>query len=82
MPEKAVDPDLVLIQKAIDLLSEHFDSVQIFANRYESGEKNGTIHVDLGYGNWYSRYGQVRDWLILKDEETREEVRNAEEGDD
>lgn len=55
--------DEVRVARALRELGEHFDTVQIFATRHESGEENGTVHVSLGLGNWYARFGQVQMWL-------------------
>lgn len=55
-------PDPALIAEAIAKLVAHFDSVQIFASRHRKGD-NKTEHVTGGYGNWYSRYGQIAEWL-------------------
>lgn len=63
------------VEKALDVLSEHFDAVQIFASRCESGELNGTIRVERGSGNWFARYGQIRSWVIRMDEQEREAQR-------
>lgn len=48
------EQDMARVQKALDLLSEHFDTVQIFVTRHEDG---GTRAANLGSGNWYARYG-------------------------
>ncbi len=67
------DPDFERIEKAVQALSEHFDSVQIFASRYDGGE--GTKHVNLGAGHYFMRKSHVEEWLIKEDEELRERVR-------
>lgn len=68
------DEDLASVQKAIDELSEHFDSVHIFCTRYE-GPDIGTVQVNRGTGNWYARSGQIQEWLIKNAEESRVTVR-------
>jgi hypothetical protein len=70
--------DLSKVQKAVDELGEHFDTVQILVTRHES-TKGGTINVALGTGNWHARYGQVRTWLVAQDERTRIDTRYASE---
>jgi hypothetical protein len=57
------------------VLSEHFDSVQVFATRHEPTD-GGTINVNFGAGNWFARKGQVGEWLIKADERSREEARS------
>jgi hypothetical protein len=70
-----MNEDLQHCQEAIDKLMEHFDSVQIFANRHECGKENGTVNVSLGGGNWFARYGQVHEWITKVEEESRIHVR-------
>lgn len=63
--------DLALVKKATDSLMEHFDTVQIFCTRHES---DGTCNVQYGLGNWFARSGQVSNWLVKNDEESRVEI--------
>lgn len=50
------------LDKALDTLREHFDTVQILATRHEASQ-NGTLHFDCGFGNYYARFGQLDIWL-------------------
>ncbi len=59
-------PDLERIKGVMSGLSEHFDTVQIFASRHEDGS---TFTVDCGCGHWYARFGQVRSWVRVMDED-------------
>lgn len=68
------DADEDRVQQAVNILIEHFDSVQIFVSRCESGELDGTVTVAKGSGNWFARYGQVAQWVIYQDEKTRNDV--------
>jgi hypothetical protein len=63
--------DVKRVGRVVTELGEHFDSVQIFATRCESGELGGTITVHMGTGNWFTRYGQVKEWIVKQDEYTR-----------
>lgn len=67
--------ELGLIQKHVDALGEHFETVQIFCTRHDAAIEDGTISVVLGSGNWFARYGVVREWLVKNDERARESVR-------
>jgi hypothetical protein len=67
-----------LLDDAVQNLGEHYDSVQIFCTRHESGENGGTLAVKKGTGNIYARYGQVREWLIQQDEGVKNELKNDE----
>lgn len=64
-----------LLKRALDMLIEHFDNVQIFCSR-SNPEGDGTDRIVQGRGNWYAREGQVRDWVVAAEEETREAARN------
>lgn len=48
-------------------LMEHFDSVQIFVTRNEQARADGTLQVNRGAGNFYTRYGQLREWSLYED---------------
>ena len=64
---KEEDKDLKLIDQALQLLGEHFDSVQILATRHESATHDGTINIAKGVGNWFARYGQCVDFVHKQD---------------
>lgn len=72
--ETKEDADVAMVRGHVNALSEHFDSVQIFCTRYEN-DKDGTISVQLGAGNYHARNGHIRDWLIKEEEATRIGVR-------
>jgi len=63
--------NLAHLEKALSELGEHYDSAQIFATRHEAGTLGGTVRAALGCGNWYARYGQVQEWIVRQDEQTR-----------
>lgn len=63
--------DLKMLEKHLAELSEHFDSVHIFVTRHEQGESNGTINANMGTGNWFTRYGQILEWQVRQDENSR-----------
>lgn len=63
-------PERDLVQQHVNQLAEHFDSVQIFVTAYD-GSHDRTRTVNLGAGNWFSRYGQVREWVIYEDEKIK-----------
>lgn len=68
--ESEFDRDMALIKSHAAQLSEHFDSVQVFVTRYRGGE---TVSVAHGCGNWFARYGQVKDWVVKADARIRAE---------
>lgn len=73
--EKPEQEDLTRCRKAVEDLSEFFDSVQIFATRHD-GKDIGTVNVNFGCGNWFARKGQVSEWLLKEEESTREYIRS------
>jgi len=72
---KAKDEDIARVQRALDTLSEHFDAVQIFATTHR-GDLEGTTSINLGGGNWYARYGKIREWVFQEEERFRDYVRD------
>jgi hypothetical protein len=83
--KKADERDEEALQKALDQLGEMFDTVQIFVTRNVGETDGNTVFRARCVGNHFARLGQVRDWLIRRDEETRVEVRKQlkeEEGDE
>lgn len=71
--------DIERIQAALDILSEHYDAVHIFASRHEPEVEDGTVSVNKGVGNWYARNGQVREWILKQDEYTKINCRKEDE---
>jgi hypothetical protein len=70
--------DMRIMRQHVEQLGEHFDSVQIFATRHEAGIEDGTVSCNLGSGNWFARYGQVKEWLVKRDEQMRQVAREEE----
>lgn len=82
MPDKEVkqqnqdQPDdwerlYAMLEKHAAAIMEHFDTVQIFATRHD-GQSNTTDRFSVGEGNFYSRYGQVKLWARLTEDEEKE----------
>lgn len=70
------DPDDDALQRALNLLGEYFDSVQIFVTRQEvEGKSCETSSRETGQGNWYARYGQVTEWMEMQHERGRAFIR-------
>lgn len=76
------DSDKELICRTARSLAEHFDSVQIFVSRHQPAELDGTMRVSIGTGNWYSRYGQIVEWVNMENERARIHMRRDEEPDE
>jgi hypothetical protein len=72
------EQDLEMVKKASEKLGEHFDTVLILTTRYDPATADGTVNINYGCGNWFARYGQVREYLIKCDERTRCQVREEE----
>lgn len=71
-PESA---DVKLVRDAIEKLGDQFDTVQVFVTRHEAGMHDGTLHIGLGSGNFFARYGQIITWVTANDQEGREVVK-------
>lgn len=68
------------LQKAVDDLGDHFDSVRIIGTIHRDGVSNS---VSRGCGCRYAQTAAVRDWLIRGDVGTREdEIQSIREGED
>ena len=70
--DTSTNPDVKRVEECLRHLGEHFDTVQIFTTRHEEGD---TKSVQKGVGNWYARYGQVRQWVVAMDEAERVQSR-------
>jgi hypothetical protein len=55
--------DQKILESAMNILCEHYDSVQIFVTRHEPVTENGTVEFDCGIGNYFARIGQINMWL-------------------
>ena len=55
-----------LVDRKIRELIEHCDSVQIFITTRPEGT-DLTESIDRGAGNWYARFGQVKEWVVAKE---------------
>lgn len=72
--ERESQRDDALLEKHALALGEMFDTVQIFATRYD-GSKGATLDQAYGAGNIFAIEGQVRSWLMKRDTILKEEVR-------
>lgn len=63
-----------LVQSHCRQLGEHVDSVQIFVSKQNDGGE-GTSSYAFGSGNFYTRLGQVSEWVVRQEEYVREEAR-------
>ncbi len=63
-----------ILARNADQLSEHFDTVQIFATKYEPGDDGFALSITEARGSWFARYGQVREWVVKIEERSRLDV--------
>ena len=85
MTEAVDDHSDDALRKAIELLSEHFDTVQIIATRQDDEDPENDLLCEDGSGSIFARIGSVRDWLMRQDEYTRNRAKKEweyEEEDD
>ena len=71
------DIDMERLKEACRTLGEYFETVQIFCTRVsdEEADEGGTVSCQHGTGNWFARKGQVTEWVLKQDENTRKEAR-------
>lgn len=53
--------------EALKKLSEYVDNVHIFCSHKRDGERGATAHFNMGHGNWYARYGQIKMWIRVEE---------------
>lgn len=75
------DEDVQRLENALKTLTEYYDAVHIFANRAVGEEDGNTIFVSRGRGNWFARYGQVKEWVIRSEELTKVKARKEDDAD-
>lgn len=72
------DADKRIVERAVEQLGEHFDSVQVFVTKYDPNSGDPiTIELFNGSGNWLTRYGQVKDWVLRREAIATEEARQS-----
>lgn len=54
--------DYKVLDSFLAQLMEHFDTVQIVATKHCT-ERDASIKRQRGDGNWYARYGSVKEWI-------------------
>lgn len=79
------DPDIESISRAISILAEHWDCIQVLASRYD-GSSGETIRAEIGVGNWLARKAQAQEFVdrsaIQNEEHYRAKAMEAETNDD
>ena len=75
-PDDDRDADDRVLERHLAALMEHFDAVQIFATRVQRGPEGGNEVPawTSGRGNWYARYGQIQQWMIMEDQRMRRQM--------
>lgn len=62
MIDEQRDKKLELIKNQVRILMDSFDTVMIFATKHDPESENTTM-FNQGSGNYFARYGQVKDWI-------------------
>lgn len=70
-----------IVTKVVESLGEHFDTVHVFATVHDPSSDGGTVNVSAGVGNWLTRYGQVKDFVIRTEEHSKCDVWFERNGD-
>lgn len=67
-PEEAEEVELdKMMAEAVTKISEHADSVTIFATKKLEDGKGFTYRAHIGRGDYYARYGAIKAWVIGED---------------
>jgi len=61
-----------MVRKLIKDLGEHFDCVVVLCSRHDG--EDGTRTISQGSGNWHTRLGLVREFVINTEEGIRQEA--------
>lgn len=56
----------IILEKALNLLIEHFDTVQILCTNHKPDE-NATDCYSRGRGNLFARLGYAKTWVKMTD---------------
>lgn len=75
------DEEQEIVGRRVAELMEHFDAVQIFVTRYDA-EREATRSVRLGDGNYFARYGMVREWVMQQEQDMRTGAADEGDGDE
>ena len=67
--------DIRILTSHVNSLMEHFDTVEILVTRNAEAKLSGTVYLNRGAGNWFARYGQMREWVTCEEEHMREGMR-------
>jgi len=62
------------VERAVQEIGEHVDSVLIFVTKKRTDGGRGTWHISQGIGNWFAQFGQVSHWLQEQKEIARHEA--------
>ncbi len=68
--------DRSMIQQHVNALAEHWESVHIFCSRHD-GAKEQSRCINLHSGSWFTRYGQIREWVEYEEERIRIQARES-----
>lgn len=77
MSEPEKDEHYIRLNAHIDALYEHFETVHIFVT-VRNEDRNATLSRERGKGNRFSRYGQIKCWVISQ-ESAIEKVANPQD---
>lgn len=76
VPEEMAEADR-LVREAVQKISEHVDAVTVFVTKKRENGNDGTWRMAFGAGNYYARYGQIKQWVIFADEEVKVDCRSS-----
>lgn len=69
-----IDQEDAALERALAILSEHFDAAQILVSSYSPDEGGRTSNQYAGFGNWLTRRGLIYDFMLREDTKVQNSV--------
>lgn len=70
--DNQADKDIERVRKHTSQLSEFYDTAQIIVTKLKSN--GSTRRIAQGSGNWYARYGSVKEWITEVEEKAKQDL--------
>jgi len=71
MSENYVDAK---IKQLIKDLEDHVDSIRVFVTKTSDSNADTTSCYTLGKGNFYTQYGQIKEWITFNENKFRHDL--------
>lgn len=68
-----------IVSAAVKHLAGHFDSVSVFVTYTLPDRPDSTFSITRHAGNFFARYGIVKEWIMREEESIKEDERKSNE---